>query len=594
MLEVVVFAFFSLVALPSPCRSSSSSSNGNINAPFSPAEFDWSSIHDNSDASTRQQLLETLQATGMLSITDIPSFASLRPAVLEAAQLCTHSSHDLARTSQFKDGTSRRTFALSAALPSSESGLSALEQLSTTSPDCANFAALAAELRGLVDDVSQDFVRLLSDAIETRVGPEHSLLYQRPQTAGSESLSYRSIQDIIAAGAHLDHFHSYATMAATETGRNKVHEPTIEMHVDQGLFIAVAPALMVEEATGAPTGSAPGRFLAQLSGGQAADVSLNPDALFFMLGDGVNQYVNPALLSTGSKPLTAVPHALIMPEAGSSTEAAEARVWFGRMFLPPDDAVNPETGLTFGKMKSLLNNDEATTRDHDQDLDIAAVLNLGCSDGKAIRRVMAEDNCDPDNQIYCWHRCYDLTDTANPDYCAEQNLGFACTSDAWDGIYEGGHGAFTPRCTNSTTLESDLTPEPLPPAPQTCDFDVKGMRRAEGYTHLMELKEDSTYFMWRLANQPYCKTCVPVVEGALVQLGNVGWLSLGVSNKGGKKKGMNGGHVLMGIVSDGGTTERIAEYEIHPVTSPFDTWNADVPQTVQSMGFYTLHGCACD
>jgi hypothetical protein len=96
----------------------------------------------------------------------------------------------------------------------------------------------------------------------------------------------------------------------------------------------------------------------------------------------------------------------------------------------------------------------------------------------------------------------------------------------------------------------------------------------------MELKEDSTYFMWRLANQPYCKTCVPVVEGALVQLGNVGWLSLGVSNKGGKKKGMNGGHVLMGIVSDGGTTERIAEYEIHPVTSPFDTWNADVPQTV--------------
>ena len=70
-----------------------------------------------------------------------------------------------------------------------------------------------------------------------------------------------------------------------------------------------------------------------------------------MLGDGVNQYINPKIKDTAQNlRLRAVPHALVMPDHDDE----EVRVWYGRMVLPPDEAFNEATMLTFGELKVFL------------------------------------------------------------------------------------------------------------------------------------------------------------------------------------------------------------------------------------------------
>ena len=61
-----------------------------------------------------------------------------------------------------------------------------------------------------------------------------------------------------------------------------------------------------------------------------------------MLGDGVEQYFNPKY---DGPPLRATPHAMTMPEH----EQGQARAWYGRMFLPPDEALNERQGVSFGR-----------------------------------------------------------------------------------------------------------------------------------------------------------------------------------------------------------------------------------------------------
>eukprot|EP00457_Paulinella_chromatophora_P008524 gb/GEZN01008560.1/.p1 GENE.gb/GEZN01008560.1/~~gb/GEZN01008560.1/.p1 ORF type:complete len:426 (+),score=58.71 gb/GEZN01008560.1/:173-1279(+) len=166
--------------------------------------------------------------------------------------------------------------------------------------------------------------------------------------------------------------------------------------------------------------------------------------------------------------------------------------------------------------------------------------------------------------------CMDFTPTSNPDYCSSINMGFNCTSDAWDKLYVSGHGAFQPRCTNATTYEQPLPT--IPPAEATCDYDVEALRKAHGFTHMRTLKKDQTYLLWKKTTPSFCKQCKPLLEGALVQRSKVGWLAIGIPNEGGGKKGMQGAHVLLGIVSEHDTVLRIKEYEIHHKLTPFDTW----------------------
>ena len=160
----------------------------------------------------------------------------------------------------------------------------------------------------------------------------------------------------------------------------------MEWHTDQGLLLAFVPGARI--GAGKPQAGPDGdgdAFLVRLPGGEARAVAFDDaDDLVLMLGDGVNQ--------AGLRGLRAVPHAL---RVAADPTASSARVWYGRMVLPPAGAVHPEHGETFGRLRDRL---VAATGEEE-----AEVHALGCS-GTGRARQLEETQC-MEGSTYCWHRC---------------------------------------------------------------------------------------------------------------------------------------------------------------------------------------------
>lgn len=226
--------------------------------------------------------------------------------------------------------------------------------------------------------------------------------------------TYDNVTSIASHARHLEHFHSYhlpdASHSAPAEGRAAL---SIDLHADQGMFIAFTPALLVEDA---PDGSAAivegadtGTFYVQRGDGRAARTEFGDDVVVLMLGDGVDQYVNPRLPGDA---LRSAPHAMAMPEHS----AAQSRVWYGRMFLPPDDALSEQHGLSFARVREVMI--DAVSRGD------GVGSGVGCS-----RKLQESEQLEcADDQIYCWMRCMDFTDDVSPTACAEQDLGLQCLS----------------------------------------------------------------------------------------------------------------------------------------------------------------------
>lgn len=166
--------------------------------------------------------------------------------------------------------------------------------------------------------------------------------------------AYNTFEDIVRDASHLEHFHSYHLPAgAKSTSQDDIL--SIDMHADQGLFIVFVPALIVEEnldhqspSASVLEGAHAGEFYLTLPDGEIVSVDFGDgDELVIMLGDGVDQYFNGKSDVTA---LRAAPHAMAMPESSTSTQS---RVWYGRMFLPPDEALNERTGLSFARFACL-------------------------------------------------------------------------------------------------------------------------------------------------------------------------------------------------------------------------------------------------
>lgn len=155
---------------------------------------------------------------------------------------------------------------------------------------------------------------------------------------------YTTLEDIARAADHLEHFHSYKNI---DSLHQKDDVLSIDMHADQGMFIAFIPALMIEDDEQGNArvveGANAGDFLLQTRDGSVSVVDFGDgDGIVFMLGDGVDQYFN---AKYDGPALRAAPHAMVMPEHSPN----QARVWYGRMFLPPDEALNEIQGVSFGR-----------------------------------------------------------------------------------------------------------------------------------------------------------------------------------------------------------------------------------------------------
>ena len=92
--------------------------------------------------------------------------------------------------------------------------------------------------------------------------------------------------------------------------------------------------------SGASSPSDAATFVIELPSGRRVAAELDPHTLIFMLGDGIEQLVNPHLRAAGRSPLRPVPHAVEM----RARAAGAARAWYGRLVLPPAALIAPAHG----------------------------------------------------------------------------------------------------------------------------------------------------------------------------------------------------------------------------------------------------------
>ena len=125
------------------------------------------------------------------------------------------------------------------------------------SADCAKLSLEATKFRQVVHEA----IGLFSARLSTLIAPK--LSSGAPLLATPDGHDFSTFADVVEAGEHLEHFHSYSKKATASV------EPTIETHTDQGLFIVFTPALMLG-ADGMPTTEAAADFYIEMADGSTA------------------------------------------------------------------------------------------------------------------------------------------------------------------------------------------------------------------------------------------------------------------------------------------------------------------------------------
>ena len=253
-----------LVLLATALQAAAISSRGRpATAPnFYPAKISRSELQQtNSNRAVVRDVGQALKEDGIIAV-GVPGFDELNRAVLRAAHECIDSTSTPQAT--LADGTVRRS--LAASRSNNEAG-----PLEVT---CAPLAAAEVEFRAAVWSVAE--------AVAARLGAIDAVAAGAPLLKTRDGAPYATVSDIVTAGDHLEHFHSYRKETAAP-------EATIDLHTDQGLLIAFTPALTV----GAEDVSA-ATFTLERRDGSRAEVALDApryaSCVFVMLGDGVAQY----------------------------------------------------------------------------------------------------------------------------------------------------------------------------------------------------------------------------------------------------------------------------------------------------------------
>lgn len=533
-----------------------------------------------SGASSSTFLLDVLEdSNGMISVTGLPNdFQSAKRTVLTNLHSCLLEQQkkqgeskdeegSIAAVSEqaFPDGTIRRTFATAKTAKDGQMPMM-MNDPQEDSPACRSFQKNLDKFRRITDDATAAFSKVLSKEIDPHLNKSSPLLMNV-----KSSPSYDSVEDLVTNGEVLEHFHSYQKIGGGGVGEeyNDVdiedHQQTIDLHADQGFFIAFTPGMMVRKnAAGGEDvtiDSSDGFYILEDDeddGNQGntrramteVKFDADKDELVFMLGDGVNQYVNPSMTTGGNgRNLRATPHAVSLRFHDESV----ARVWYGRMVLPPDDALVPKQAtLSYGDLRRRLKGEEGNV----------AVLpaGVGCSSPTA-RALAAPTHDEPgscsDDQLFCWARCTDLEpfNITSAQTCEEQGLELKCINPR--GQYTPGdrHGDFYPACTDTT---EEVTPYPEIPQqnPEVCTSEawtefLSGGNNA--YDHTFDLSNDmnnGTAFQWSVVDEEK-----GIVKGRLVFGDVFGWLGFGFANPGGKHNGMNGGNILLALPGGDYTAE---------------------------------------
>lgn len=250
-------------------------------AVFTPQRISYNAmVEDSSFQTVQETFLKALQQDGIVSVTGIPNLH--KEGMLKTLHDCSLHS----KTTQehvYGDGTRRRTMATH-----SVPGGVQLMHHSTESGDCKAFDEASTHFRKTVGEVTKLFSQRLASLLDQ----------DGPLLATQEGYKFETVEHVVEAGEHLEHFHSYQKL-----GEGEQEEDTIDIHTDQGLLLVFSPALLVAQQQVVET--LQDGFYVELSDGSRAKVHFsNKDDLVFMLGDGtfnttyvirVNMILSPTL-----------------------------------------------------------------------------------------------------------------------------------------------------------------------------------------------------------------------------------------------------------------------------------------------------------
>mmetsp|Transcript_4190 Transcript_4190/g.4899 ORF Transcript_4190/g.4899 Transcript_4190/m.4899 type:complete len:691 (-) Transcript_4190:176-2248(-) len=526
-----------------------------------------------------QHLKEQLSATGMITVSDIPKFGTFHKASIVASSACGKVS-GAAKTTVFSDGTERTTLA---GVNNEENGLSTFEHKGWFQA-CHSFDENSIKFRKLVSEVSTAFAKRVSEVFVSESGSPFL-------TTPDKKKSYDSILSIVQGGDHLEHFHSYRKPQAASSQKTN----TVDFHTDQGLFIAFTPPQMSGGQKDA------GSFFVRHADGseKKVDFSQSGDHLVFMMGDGVVQFLNPNLAPQNK--IHATPHAFKMAE-----NTREERLWYGRMFLAPHDAISETHGLTYGKIRQLSREDIKSNPE-------SKYFALGCS-GTQLSRELSEGDCS-DDTFFCWNRCMNYTAYGlyydgfpySEENCRANGYQFLeCIDEATDTIYNATvqrHGGFRPACTNSTE-QYVKSPAVAQPDAGTCtDFESFVNEDGSQFRDGKFYRGDDFVVQWKFNNRfesDRDEICFRVSYN-----GNVGWMAIGFYDPNGQEvqiatdgtigtrpNVMINAAVVMGIFhEEEGQVAGVNEYVVHPSDTRFHKWGTPLQnQSIKDTSF-DFNGC---
>eukprot|EP00457_Paulinella_chromatophora_P001413 gb/GEZN01001415.1/.p1 GENE.gb/GEZN01001415.1/~~gb/GEZN01001415.1/.p1 ORF type:complete len:840 (+),score=88.51 gb/GEZN01001415.1/:53-2572(+) len=391
-------------------------------------------------------LYNHLATLGAVGVTNIPGYAEARTNALMAWERLGCSAEGLRFS--LPDGTSRQTVAA----PIHNGEVGAPLQFKPT--DTSSFSSLHAEceaamapLRERVESASRVVFASLDKSIRSLRSSETGAKYGQPAMAGTERI-YNTLEDIVQSGEGLEHIHTYSLsrsesddgLKQQSAGQARVSSHTLPLHTDDGLFIAMTAGLYSvggDTSKIAPPSQECGLYI-QLSHGPVVKAEIDEDALIILVGHGGAHWLysssaaSRAVEATESWPhsahpvsvfprFRALPHALVARES----DVLQVRTWYGRMFLPPSDAILP-SGLPYSSHRKTRA--APLSPSSSQFESSTSLLPLGCEDpdylvahppasrttsqfgGGRLDKVYVADGaqCIADDKtegVYCWTVC---------------------------------------------------------------------------------------------------------------------------------------------------------------------------------------------
>ena len=306
---------------------------------------------------------------------------------------------------------------------------------------CRAFQTDLSVFRSMVGDATNRFAARLSVEMGMSL-PTPLLLSSHVDDAsdGNNNSNYDDVESVVMGGQQLEHFHSYQKGEDGKNGDNDA-TTTIELHTDQGLFIAFTPGMLLADQQTLELSD--GFYVQDSTTGQNVLLEFTEDDdLVFMLGDAINTIVNNQLGDAdGGKVLRATPHAL-------SLATEKPRLWYGRMVLPPSDAYLPEaTTTTFGQLRQAFVESSSNGGE-------SIPMGIGCSTANSKMVIHTSRSLDEgghgisanqcaDDEMFCWFRCMALTEETAT--CDERFLGLQCVDPRGLVVEDGaGHGDYFP------------------------------------------------------------------------------------------------------------------------------------------------------